>query len=360
MKINIDKLVRPEVRALNSYQGESEAKEYWVNLSGNESPYDLPLKIKEKIADKIIKNPLNYYPTLYSKPLRSRIADHLDLNIGSNQVIAGNGSDDVLKMLIDTFISKGDRVLALAPTFSMYRFFTELAGGEYENFSLIENEFSYESIMKIIDNIKPKMIFLCSPNNPTGKQLPKKEVLKLIDNYKGILVIDEAYADFSNFTFIDHINQHTNLVVSRTFSKAFGLAGIRLGYLVGSKKLVRQVEKVLKPYNLNCITSLIGEIILEEKDLIDKRVEKIVSERKRLFDTLESYNNWTVFPSSANFVYIEGEDTVKFKNMLNAEGIKIRSFNRRPPAIRITVGKIEENDKIIEIFNKFKEDLENE
>ena len=360
MKINIEKLIRPEVAKIDTYKGEKEEIKYRLDLSGNESPYDLPRHIKEEITEKIMNNPLNYYPTLYSESLRSKIADYLDLNIDYNQVLVGNGSDDVLDMLINTFIEPGDRVLAAAPTFSMYRFFTEVAGGIYDNFSLANREFTYDNIMGIIERNKPKMIFLCSLNNPTGELLSREVILKISDKYEGILVIDEAYAEFSKSTFLNNIKEHTNLAVTRTFSKAFGLAGIRLGYLVGSYELIKQVSKVLKPYNINSITSLIGKIILREGDLISERVDKIISERAKMLEILSDYNHWHVFPSDANFIYIEGEDTFKFKELLNSKGIKIRSFDRKPPAIRITIGKPEQNEEVAEIFKEFKEASRNE
>ncbi|MFO7815134.1 MAG: histidinol-phosphate transaminase [Halanaerobiales bacterium] len=360
MQINIEELVRPEVAKIKPYKGEKETREYSLDLAGNESPYDLPLDIKKEITDKIMENPLNYYPKLYSKSLRCSIAQYLDIDLDCDQVMVGNGSDDVLDLMIDTFVNSGDRVLAAAPTFSMYRFFTEIVGGRYENFSLADMDFTLENIKKIIDDFEPKMIFLCSPNNPTGQQLSKDVILQLADIYSGILVIDEAYAEFAEESLLSHVNQHTNLAVTRTFSKAFGLAGIRLGYLVGSKELVKQVGKVLKPYNINSITSLIGKIILREEQLIENRVEKIKLEREKMLKIYSEYDNWNVFDSSANFVYIEGEDTMKFKEMLNKMGIKIRSFDRIPPAIRITIGKPEENKKVAKIFKEFKEVSKNE
>jgi len=356
MKSDIEKLIRPEVAKIDIYQGEHGNGDYRIDLSGNESPYDLPRDIKEEITHEIMENPLNNYPTLYTKSLRCSIADYLDIEVNCDQVIVGNGSDDVLDMLIDTFIEPGDRVLAAAPTFSMYRFFSELAGGIYENFSLADQEFNYDNIKEMIDRIKPKIIFLCSPNNPNGELLAPETILKIAEVYEGILVIDEAYAEFSKATLLDHINEYTNLAVTRTFSKAFGLAGIRLGYLVGSRELVRQVSKVIKPYNINSITSLIGKIALREEKLIEERVDNIVKERDKMFALFNEYDNWSVFPTSANFVYIEGKDTVKFKNMLNKQGIKIRSFDRKPPAIRITVGKPTENEVVAKIFKQFKEE----
>ena len=360
MKVDIKKLIRPEVAKIKAYEGEKETANYRIDLSGNESPYDLPTHIKEEITDKIMDNSLNNYPNLYTESLRCSIADYLKIDVDCDQVIVGNGSDDVLDMLINTFLEPGDRVLAAAPTFSMYRFFSELAGGIYENFSLAEKEFNFESIKELIKRLEPKMIFLCSPNNPTGELLAPETILKLADIYSGILVVDEAYAEFSNVTLLNHISEHNNLAVTRTFSKAFGLAGIRLGYLVGSRALISQVSKVLKPYNINSITSLIGKIILREEELIEERVNKIVSEREKMHKMYSEYKNWTVFPSSANFVYIEGADTVRFKNMLNNSGIKIRSFNRKPAAIRITVGTPSENEEVAAVFKKFKEERGNE
>jgi len=354
MEINISELVRPEIREIEIYQGEKYTKKCKIDLSGNESPYDLPIDLKNKITEKIMGNSLNNYPTLYSKELRKCISDYLNLNISYEQIIVGNGSDDVLGMLFSTFIKKGEVVLAAAPTFSMYRFFTKVAGGTYEHFSLRDSEFNYRSIKKMIDKLNPKIIILCSPNNPTGQILKTKTLLNILDTYSGILVIDEAYAEFAGSSFLKYINEYSNLVVTKTFSKAFGLAGIRLGYLVGSKELIQQVAKVLIPYNMNSITTLIGKLILKERELIKRRVDKIISEREKMFAILSEYKNWTVFPSSTNFIYIEGKEVKKFKNMLNNRGVKIRSFDHIPPAVRITIGKPEQNKKVEQTFREFK------
>ncbi|MCF8008972.1 MAG: histidinol-phosphate transaminase [Halanaerobiales bacterium] len=359
MKVEINELIRPELKKIKSYQKEDKEKQYKIDLSGNESPFDLPIEIKREITEQIIKKPLNTYPNLYTENLRCSIVNYLDLDLNCNQIIVGNGSDDVLDMLTDTFIKQGDFVLALAPTFSMYKFFTVLSGGNYYNIPLTKNTVTFKKIKHKIDTLNPKMIFLCSPNNPTGEMIDQEIILRLAESYKGILVIDEAYADFSNTSVIRHVNQHTNLAVTRTFSKAFGLAGIRLGYLVGSKELIEQVNRVLKPYNINSITSMIGRIILKKNKLIEDRISKIIKEREKMLNIFSLNKNWDVYPSSANFIYIKGEDIFNFAKLLNQNSIKIRIF-KKPKAIRITIGKPKDNKLVVDLFKDFKGGKEDE
>jgi histidinol-phosphate aminotransferase len=357
-KVSIKDMLRPEIKAISPYQGEKDNFEVKINLSGNESPFDLPDKIKKEFNQEFEKRDINRYPEIYSEELHQTLADYLSSElkkeVSVDEVAAGNGSDELLDMLIRTFVEPGDVVLSQAPTFSMYEYFTRLSGGVYKEIPL-NDQFRFEVIKEKIDEFKPKIIFLCSPNNPTGEVIDKSLILKLADYFAGPILVDEAYADFSSEDLMQEVSDYQNLAVTRTFSKAFGLAGIRLGYLYGSKILVEELKKVLKPYNLNSLTDIIGCLVLKNNDIIKERIELIKSERERVFEQLADYEDWDVFPTQANFIYLEGAKTHLFKSMLNTEGIKIRSYNSEPPAIRITIGSQEENDAVLDVFQNFKQ-----
>lgn len=355
---NLKELLRPEVKAISPYYGEADNFEVEINLSGNESPFDLPEEIKNKFKAEFDEHDINRYPEIYSERLHQTLADYLsrELNqeISTAEVIAGNGSDEILDMLIRTFVEPGDVVLSQAPTFSMYKYFTELSGGQYKEIPLDE-DFNFEKLKAKIEELNPKLIFLCSPNNPTGEIIERELILKLADYFSGPILVDEAYADFSELDLMPDVKDYPNLAVTRTFSKAFGLAGIRFGYLYGNQVLVEELKKVLKPYNLNSLTDMLACLIIENDDIIKERIEFIKSERQKLYQKLNSFQGWQLYPSMANFLYIEGEKTVEFKEILNSRGIKIRSYSKEPAAIRITVGSSEENEAVLKAFAEFKQ-----
>lgn len=354
----LKEMLRTEVKSISPYYGEEDNFDVQINLSGNESPFDLPQKIKDQFKSKFDQHDINRYPEIYSERLHQTLADYLsselDKKVNTEEVIAGNGSDEILDMLIRTFVEPGDVVLSQAPTFSMYEYFTDLSSGQYEEISLDE-AFNFQKLKAKIDKLKPKLVFLCSPNNPTGEIIERELILKLADYFAGPVIIDEAYADFSEIDLMPDVKDHPNLAVTRTFSKAFGLAGIRFGYLYGNQILVEELKKVLKPYNLNSLTDMLACLILDNNDIIKERIEFIKKERQKLYQNLNQYQNWQLYPSMANFLYIEGEKTLEFKKVLNQQGIKIRSYAKKTPAIRITVGSEEENQAVLEAFAKFKE-----
>ncbi|WP_238524759.1 histidinol-phosphate transaminase [Halanaerobium hydrogeniformans] len=354
----IKEMLRDEVRSISPYYGEEDDFEVKINLAGNESPFDLPAKIKDKFINEFQKTDINRYPEIYSEKIHQELADYLssELNkeVSTKEVIIGNGSDELLDILIRTFVEKGDIVLSQAPTFSMYRYFSELGGGIYEEIPL-DKDFTIENIKAKIDRLQPKLIFFCSPNNPTGEILAKDLILSITEYFSGPVIVDEAYADFSKEDLMAQVENHANLAVTRTFSKAFGLAGIRLGYLYGNSVLVEELKKVLKPYNLNTLTDILGCIVLNNNDIIKERIEFIKKERERVFEHLKSYSDWDLFPSEANFIYLEGKKTHLFKKALNQAGIKIRSYNTKPAAIRITIGSEEENDAVLRVLEEFKQ-----
>ncbi len=353
----IQKLVRREVRDLIPYSLHLQESSQLVILDGNESPYPIPQEIQNEVLKRLVHLNLNRYPDPLYLGLREKISEYLGQGIRPEQILVGNGSDEVLHFLIQTFLEPGDRVLGLTPTFSMYKVFCQLNGGIYGGVHLTDaGDLDLEQFWIGVRALVPKMIFLCSPNNPTGTVLSEQVIAEIAAGFAGILVIDEAYAEFSQQSVLSLLEQHPNLVITRTFSKALGLAGVRLGYLVANLPVVEEVSKVVHPFNLNSITQVIGEVVLDNYKLIENRIQEIISERQRLHSVLQSCGKWRVLPSEANFLYIRGLEVIQLLQTLDRAGIRVRRF--APPfsdAIRITIGTPEENDQVIAIVEQFKE-----
>ncbi len=349
----IQKLLRPEVQNMIAYKPTGNNSRM-VLLDGNESPYNLPPEIREEIAGRISEMTLNRYPDSTYDILRQKITDGFKVEIGSEQVMPANGSDEVIQFMVQAFIQPGDRVLAMSPTFSMYRVFTQLAGGVYKELPFEKDgSVDQDLFLETVREYRPKMIFLCSPNNPTGIRISTTFLREILAIFRGILVVDEAYAEFSKISAAGLLRDFSSLVITRTFSKAFGLAGIRLGYLAGSRDMVTEISRVIRPYHINSITGMIGEIILDNYSLIEERIDKIISERERMKEYLSGYSGWRVFPSEANFLYLTGPDVPVLANVLAEAGIKVREF---PQAVRITIGTPAENEQVCQVVEGFRQE----
>ncbi len=351
----IKELVRDEIKDLTPYVVVPKEEAKKIILDGNENPYQMPLEIMEKFTERLLQMELNRYPDAGCNNLRKKIASYLGQGINAEQILVGNGSDEVLQHLVQTFIQPNEKVLCLQPTFSMYKVFTKIGGGILVGFQLEEDgTLDLNNFWQAVKRVQPKMIFLCSPNNPTGGKIPLLTIAEIVKEFKGILVVDEAYGEFCQDSIISMLDQFPNLCVTRTFSKAIGLAGIRLGYLVGNKPLIQEVKKVILPYNVNAISQMMGEVILDNESLIRERVEKILEERERLRSLLEQHNGWYVYPSEANFLFLRGKDIPALANSFEEVGIQIRKFSGDfKDAIRITVGTPEENDQVCRVVLSF-------
>lgn len=353
----IRRLVRPEVRELFPYSCQPKTTDQRIFLDGNENPYPIFLEIQDQIRERLATLDLNRYPDPHAIRLRCKIAQYVATDIQPEQILVGNGSDEVLSFIVQTFIQPGDRVLALSPTFSMYKIFTRLAGGLYTAICLREDgSLDLEQFWQAVDTVSPKIIFLCSPNNPTGTILPQKILAEIGKRFFGIIVFDEAYAEFSGQSMLSFLAQFPNAIITRTFSKAFGLAGIRLGYMVSSPDLISQVSKVVPPYVVNSVSQMIGEVIIDRYDLIEQRIQKIIVERERLKQICSGLPGCRVWPSEANFLLLQGRVVADLTVELESAGIKVRKFgNSIKDAIRITVGTPQENDLVIDVISALKE-----
>jgi histidinol-phosphate aminotransferase len=348
MGFNLDKLVRENIKRLTPYS--SARKEFSgaanIFLDANENSFGSPL-------------PTNYHR--YPDPLQMEIKEILAewYRLKPSEIFIGNGSDEAIDLLFRIFCEpKTDNILICPPTYGMYQVSAEINDVAIKRANLTADfQLDFVEINRQIDE-NTKLVFFCSPNNPTGNSLNRSEILEFTENFNGIVIVDEAYIHFSaEQSFLPEIKNYPNLIVLQTFSKAWGLAGLRIGLAFANEAIIRLFNKVKPPYN---ISEIAQEAILEalkEKAKIEKTIAKIVSEREKLIENLSRLELiGKIYPTDANFVLVKSTDANSIYNFLLDETIVVRNRNSVElceGCLRITVGTEEENAKLLESLKKY-------
>jgi len=334
--------VKRNVRTLSAY----EAKEIpcKVKLDANESPYGL-----RGVTKALRQINTNRYPDPEAKDLKKAIAKDLDVKQGT--ILTGNGSDELIYYLITVF---GGPVLFPVPTFSMYRIISQ-AIGEKQIIVPLDDTFDLDldPICAALKRERPKLIFLSSPNNPTGNCFSADRMLKIVSVARGIVVIDEAYQAFSSQKgFLPLLRDYKNLVIMRTLSK-LGLAGLRVGFLLAEEEIINEVNKVRLPFNLNAVSQAVATGTLCDKKGLRLRIKSIVSEREKLLKELTKINGVHPYPSEANFILFSVQEPDRIYNGLMKRGVLIRNMNSViRGCLRVTVGTPHENREFIHALKK--------
>lgn len=336
---SIQNLVRKTILNMKSYSSaRDEFKEFETNmffLDANENPFS---------------NGYNRYPDPQQKLLKTLLAQQK--RVSQNQILFGNGSDEVLDLLLRVFCEPNqDNIITLPPTYGMYGVLADLNAIENREILLTKDfEPNVDEILNAVSE-NTKIIFLCSPNNPTGNSFSDESILYLLRNFNGLVVLDEAYIDFSaKESWLSELNDFPNLVIIQTLSKAYGLAGLRVGIAYASDEIISILNKIKPPYNLNTSSQ---EIALKKltQNTLTAQVKKIVSERENIIDALKSITFIErIFPSEANFILIKVDDATLRYNQLIQNGIVVRNRNNQPlcdNCLRITIGTKEENNQLI-------------
>lgn len=345
-------LVKESVINLKPYRVIEE--EYTIKIDANESPYNILDDIGGKILEKLGEQTPNRYPDNESTDLKKTLAQYTGMD--EENILCGNGSDELLKMIIDVFVDKNDNVVTHSPSFAMYKVITQIAGGNLievagdESFSI-----EIDNVISEANENKAKVIFLCTPNNPTGRGIAREDIMKVLDNTSSIVVVDEAYYEFDGETLIDKIDEYERLIVLRTLSKAFGLAGLRIGYGVASAGTIEILSKVKAPYNLNSISQLIGQTVLDNRSAVGGYIEAIKAERERVFEELNDIEGIEAIPSKSNFILIR---TGKYNDLIprfKEEKILVKGFGTEGVlgnCIRLAIGTEDENTKVLKILKE--------
>jgi len=337
---NINNLIRDNVVKMQPYSSaRDEFKDFdqeMVFLDANENPFE---------------NGVNRYPDPQQKTVKSALADLKKVN--QNQILLGNGSDEVLDLLFRGFCEPNrDNIITLPPTYGMYSVLANLNAIENQEVLLSTNFQPNVSLILEAVTENTKMIFLCSPNNPTGNSFSDDSVQVLLQKFNGLVVLDEAYIDFSEKeSWLRKINEYPNLVITQTLSKAYGMAGIRLGILYASAEIITVLNKIKPPYNINELTQQKALIRILDKNNIKNEIGLINVERSTLLKQLLQINYIEfIYPTDANFVLIKVDDATKRYNQLLEKGIVIRNRTTQPlceNCLRITIGTKQENEKLI-------------
>jgi histidinol-phosphate aminotransferase len=327
--------MKPYSSARDEFEGFDTAK--MIFLDANENPY---------------QTGVNRYPDPQQSSLKEVLAQQRNLH--THQILLGNGSDEVLDLLFRAFCEpKEDNVITLPPTYGMYGVLANINAIENREV-LLSGDFQPEvdAILNAVDD-NTKMIFLCSPNNPTGNSFSDKSIVTILQNFKGLVIIDEAYIDFSKKeSWLNELDEYPNLIITQTLSKAYGLAGIRLGICYASSAVISVLNKIKPPYNVNELTQKRALERLADKEKIQIEIDSIITQREGLLKVLHQVKFVSkIYPTEANFVLIKVDDASKRYNELIAKGIVIRNRTTQPlceNCLRLTVGTAEENKKLMD------------
>jgi histidinol-phosphate aminotransferase len=346
--MNIESLIRTNIRALKPYHSARQDFLSGILLDANENSFG------SSVTDGELS--LNRYPDPFQRELRTVIAT-LN-NIAVENVFVGVGSDEVIDLLVRVFCEpKNDSVLLLEPTYGMYRVSASIQDVQIHSCLLTDQfQIDLEGVKKKIDKTT-KLIFCCSPNNPTANVLRSEDILELC-TLGAMVIVDEAYIDFAQSPSMGkQVITHPNLVIMRTLSKAWGLAGIRLGYCIADPVVISFMMKVKAPYNMNALTSRVALLALRKKDEVQRTINSIVEERTWLSNTLAALPCIVhVFPSDANFILVRCNHATALYEYLAAREIIVRNRSAEPllqNCLRITVGVRHENEQLLRAMKEY-------
>lgn len=305
-----------------------------------QNPCDIILDANESY----VNQPYNRYPDPTATLLREKLA--AKDNIDSDEIIAGNGSSELIDLIMKCTLSENDTMITFGPTFSIYELNARIIGGKTITYPL-NADFTLD-VRGFIESIKeenPRLIILCNPNNPTGSILSREAILEIVKSTTAVVIVDEAYIEFGGETMVNQINKISNLIVLKTLSKAYGLAGVRLGYMIANKKTVEVVNKVRPPYNLSSVTQEIGLKVLSQEDKMIEIINHIIKDRNKLSKQLSQFVQ--VYPSGGNFIFFKTPLETLFEQLLS-KGIRIRKYSGNLTGyFRVTIGTKDENTAVV-------------
>lgn len=340
---------RPEIEALSAYQLRRAIAP--VKLNQNESPIDLPEELKAFVLQLLAAQPWHRYPSIDSGRLREALAGYC--RIDPEMVAVANGSNEAIQALVAAYAS-GDTVALTSPGYSLSRSLAIIAGAHVSAVPL-RADFSLQVEAMIEAARSAPMVLLASPNNPTGNVFARAEIEAVIQAARGLVVVDEAYANFAGESWLADLLHHPNLAVLRTFSKGFALAGARIGWIAAGREVIETVRKTLPPYNLNVFAQQVALVALERLDLVEERVRQIVAERHRVLTALGTIEGVTPYPSQANFIlFATAAPPRVIWDRLLQRGVLVRDVSSAPMlerCLRVTIGTATDNDRFLDALH---------
>lgn len=326
-----------------------------VKLDSNENffiPKDRLVGFMKEVAEECDPR---IYPQEEEYMLKEKLGDYL--NVPTDHIIIGNGGDELIQLIVRLFLEKSDQALSVTPTFPMYKHIISLLGAEYREAPLKEDFALDAERISTMNTPETRLLFLCSPNNPTANQFGIDEIQFLVEEFSGLVVVDEAYVEFAEYSMAPLLDKSENLMVLRTFSKAFGLAGLRLGYGLANSDLITTLSKrVQLPYPLSSFVLRMGLKLLENSDIVEKTVKQLKVEREKLIKKLNEVNGLKTFDSQTNFVLFQTNKRSNevYQNLLS-RGIIIKNLGKilhLNNCLRTTVGLPKMNAKLLKALEK--------
>jgi len=346
-------LIRQDILSLHAYHVQPSPG--MIKLDAMENPYALPQNICSEISRIVASAPINRYPDAGAHSLKQRIKTIIGLP-PEMDVLLGNGSDEIIQLLAMALAKPGATLMSVEPSFVMYKMIATFTGMTYLGVPLADDfSLDMEVMLATIKKHQPELIFLAYPNNPTGNLFDSASVLQILDVAEGLVVIDEAYYAFARDSFVPLLANYANLMVMRTFSK-LGMAGLRLGFLAGSKAWLEQLEKLRLPYNVGILTQKVAETLLLHHDVLLQQAEYIKRDRAWLFERLVGTVDVHAYISEANFILFRLPHAAKVFEGLKQRGVLIKKLDGSHPSLqdclRVTVGTEAENEKFIKALQE--------
>lgn len=341
-------VLRPEVLALSAYAVADAAG--MVKLDAMENPYPLPRQVRDEFAGAVADAPLNRYPDPAAPGLKRQLRATMKVPDGV-ELLLGNGSDEIIQLLAVAVAGPGCVIVGVEPSFVMFRLLATLAGARFVGVPL-KADFSLdeEAMLAAMAEHRPALTFIAYPNNPTGNLFDRVAIERIVAAAPGLVVLDEAYHAFAGASFMGELGRLPNLVVMRTLSK-LGLAGVRLGFLMGTASWLDQLDKVRMPYNINVLTQIAAEVVLRHHAVLEAQTSAILLSRGELTRDLSAIRGVTVYPSAANFLLFRVGDAARVHEALKARRILVKNLSAAhallADCLRVTVGTPDENRQFL-------------
>jgi len=350
MAITPDKLLREELANMQAYHVPDTTG--LIKLDAMENPYVFPEELKAEWLSELKQLELNRYPSPQASELKKTFQQAYSLS-PKLELMFGNGSDELIQLLIMAIVKPGATVLTVTPSFSMYKLISEYVGVDVVEVPLQQNDYALQMdvMLKEIETHQPALIFLACPNNPTGTLWPQEQIEEIIKQAPGLVIIDEAYSPFASYSMMPLVERYSHAIMMRTVSK-LGLAGLRLGWMLGDSKWMNELNKMRLPYNINALTQATANFAMRNIEVFDRQANELCNQREALAKALQDISNVQAFPSEANFILfkvLSGSADNVYKNLLdNKIIIKNVSGNKLlENCLRVTVGTEQENQAFI-------------
>ena len=350
---------RNELDKMPSYDGVE--KNYRIKVNANESTLNLPPFVEERVINRLALLAFNRYPNEEYYSLVEQIAKNF--SVDKSQVLLGSGSSEIIEKVFHAFGGASRKIVYPQPSFSMYKIYAKAADADGVPFDLdAKFDLNVDEFIKKIREVGASLAVVCNPNNPTGNVLTPAQVEKIAASIDCAFLLDEAYVEFYGRSAVNLVEKYPNLIVARTFSKAYGMAGARVGYMIAQSEVTRMINKTFMPYHMNILTLAAADIVYQMRDEFVPRLQMIIAERNRMFERLEKLSGVEVFPSETNFILFRLARAEELKNYLESLDIGIRYFSPNSfglkNCLRVSIGTRTENDEIFAAIKSFLEGVQ--